>query len=332
MSFQGKDFTPAMQPLVMNLTLHFDEERKHEKEVSTRNPPWRTAQGLDIGEITVKSIMAAARHPGPTREAPAAQPRGTPACRAAVHLHPVIREYGRTKHGAGQRVGVGQLRPSLIETHEAALPPVTLWRTLQRWGYTSGPGKRRSALKDREDVVRARRHSRRQKRANRPPAGSLQRPAVSLDEPCVNTHHAGQFPWSLDEAGPWGNKPAGQGPRLLMVQALTGAGWVPGAALGLEAATRTGDEQGQRHWEHGSAWFAEPWLPPIPSPSLSILDHAPYHHGLVADVVPTPQSRQAPRCAWLTRQALPWTPAMVKPALDELCKKLAPAPTLRLDQ
>ena len=50
MSFQGKDFTPAMKQLVINLKLHFDEERKHYKEVSTRNPTLRTAQGLDIGE------------------------------------------------------------------------------------------------------------------------------------------------------------------------------------------------------------------------------------------------------------------------------------------
>ena len=32
MSFQGKDFTPAMKQLVINLKRHFDEERKHYKE------------------------------------------------------------------------------------------------------------------------------------------------------------------------------------------------------------------------------------------------------------------------------------------------------------
>src|SRR5262249_55656153 len=56
MSFQGQDFTPAMKQLVINLKLHFDEERKNHKTVSTRNPTLRTAQGLDIGEITVKRI------------------------------------------------------------------------------------------------------------------------------------------------------------------------------------------------------------------------------------------------------------------------------------
>jgi hypothetical protein len=91
MPFQGNDFTPAMKPLVMHLKRHLDEERKPSKEVSPRNPTWRTAPGLDSGAITVKSLLAAYRHQGHTREAQAAQPRGKPACRAAVHLQPVIR-------------------------------------------------------------------------------------------------------------------------------------------------------------------------------------------------------------------------------------------------
>jgi hypothetical protein len=79
MSFQGKDFTPAMKQLVMNLKRHFDEERKNHKEVSTSNPTLRTAQGLDMGESTVKSSRAASRHHEPTLEAQAANPRGKPA-------------------------------------------------------------------------------------------------------------------------------------------------------------------------------------------------------------------------------------------------------------
>ena len=150
MSFQGKDFTPAMKQLVINLKLHFDEERKNQKEVSTRNPTLRAAQGLGIGEITGKSIMAEYRHPGHPREVQAAKPRGQSDYRAAVNLQPVSREYVRTKNFAGQRVGVGQLRQYLVETHDADIPPVTLWRTLQRWGFTSGTGKRRSALQERE--------------------------------------------------------------------------------------------------------------------------------------------------------------------------------------
>ena len=92
MSLRGKDFTPAMKPLVSNLKRHCDEERKNQKAVSTRNPTLRTAQGLDIGDSTVKRLLAAYRHPGHTSAAQAAKPRGTPEYRAAVHLPPVLRE------------------------------------------------------------------------------------------------------------------------------------------------------------------------------------------------------------------------------------------------
>jgi transposase len=241
MAFQGKDFTPAMKQLVINLKLHFDEERKNQKAVSTRNPALRTAQGLDSGEITVKSIMAEYRQHGHTLAAPAAKPRGQPEYRAAVNLQPVIRAYVRTKNLAGQRVGVEKLRQYLIETHNAVIPPVTLWRTLQRWGFTYGTGKRRSALKEREYVVLARRRYLRQKRANRTPDGSRQRPEVYLDETFVHKNHSGQFPWYLEKDGPWVNKPSGQGPRLIIVHAMTAAGWVQGAELVFEAAKRTGD-------------------------------------------------------------------------------------------
>jgi hypothetical protein len=227
---------------------------------------------------------------------------------------------------------VGKLRQYLIETHHADIPPVTLWRTLQRWGFTSGTGKRRSALKERDYVVLASRRYLRQKRANRTPDGSLQRPEVYLDETCVNKNHSGQFTWYLEEDGPWVNKPSGKGPRLIIVHAMTVAGWVPGAALVFEATKRTGDYHGHMNWENFSTWFADPLLSHLPSHALIILDNAPYHHVLVDDAVPTPQSRQEQLCAWLTRNAIPWTPDMLKPELYALCKKFAPAPTLRLDQ
>jgi transposase len=332
MAFQGKDFTPEMRQLVINLKLHFDEERKNHKEVSTRNPTLRTAKGLGIGEITVKRIMAEYRQNGHTREAYAGKPRGKPEYRAAVNLQPVIREYIRTKNLAGQRVGIEKLRPYLLETHGADIPPGTLWRTLQRWGFTYGTGRRRSALKEHDYVVLARRRYLRQKRANRNLDGSLRRPEVYLDETFVNKNHSGQFTGYLEEDGPWVNKPSGKGPRLIIVHAMTRLGWVPGAELVVEAAKRTGDYHGQMNWENFSTWFSDQLLPNIPSHSLIILDNAPYHTVVVEDAFPTPKSRKEQLCAWLSRNDIPWTPDRLKPELYDLCKKCAPAPEYRLDQ
>jgi transposase len=332
MSFQGKDFTPEMKQLVINLKLYFDEERRNYQEVSTRNPTLRTAQGLGIGEVTVKRIMADYRKQRGTPPAPPLKPKGKPEYRAAVNLQPVIREYVRAQNLAGQRVGVEQLRHYLLEEHGAHISSVTLWRTLKRWGFSYGTGKRRSALKERDYVVLARRRYLRQKIANRNPDGSLKRPEVYLDETFINKNHSAQFTWYLKEDGPWVNKPSGKGPRLIIVDAITAQGWVKGADLVFEAKKRSGDYHGQMNWENFSTWFSDQLLPNIPSQSLIILDNAPYHNVLLEDLSPTPQSRKSQLQAWLTRSNIPWTSDMLKPELYELCKKFAPPPTFKLDQ
>lgn len=58
MAFQGKELAPEARQLVVNLKLHFDEEKKAGRSVSTKNATGRVAQGLGLGEATVKRIMA----------------------------------------------------------------------------------------------------------------------------------------------------------------------------------------------------------------------------------------------------------------------------------
>jgi len=62
-SFQGKKFTPEMQQFVRNLKHHFDAEKRADKYVSTKNAVKRVAEGLDIGEATVKRILADSASP-----------------------------------------------------------------------------------------------------------------------------------------------------------------------------------------------------------------------------------------------------------------------------
>jgi len=58
MSLQGKQFSPEMVEMVVHLKKHFDEERKSEKFIPTKDPAGRTAAGLGIGVATVKRIMS----------------------------------------------------------------------------------------------------------------------------------------------------------------------------------------------------------------------------------------------------------------------------------
>lgn len=324
--------TGEMKQLVVNLKLSFDEERKARREVSTRNPAGRVARGLGIGEATVKRVMAEyRRHKGIIFDRPS-KPRGKPEYTATPNLQPVVRSYIRSKNMLGQRVGIERLRDYLAEEHIAEIPLTTLWRTLTRWGFTHGNGKRRSALKERDYVVRARRQYLRQRRANRNPDGTLKRPEVYLDETFVNKNHSSQFTWYLDEDGPWVNKPAGKGPRLIIVHAITQNGWVDNAELIFEAKKRTGDYHGQMNWDNFSKWFSEQLLPNTPSNSIIILDNARYHNVFAEDTFPTAKNTKDQLRNWLTRNDLTWTDDMLKPELFALCRRFAPTPEFRLDQ
>lgn len=323
MSFQGKEFTSEMKQMVVNLKLFFDTERKANKTVSTRNPTKRTAQGLGIGEASVKRIMAEYhRHDQRIIEKPS-KPRGKPEYNVSVNLQPIIRQYVRSKNLAGQRVGIEKLSEYLIREHEADIPLTTLWRTLKRWGFIHGTGKRISALKERDYVVLARRRYLRQKITNRNPDGTLKRPEVYLDETYINKNHSSQFTWYLIDTGPWVNKPSGKGPRMIIVHAITKNGWVSGAELIFEALRRTGDYHFHLNWENFSRWFNDQLIQNIPANSFIIMDNARYHNVLAETNFPTPASLQSQLRTWLTGNNIPYYEDMLKPELFELCKRFA---------
>jgi hypothetical protein len=83
MAFQGKEFTPEMKQLIVNLKLHFDEEKKTGKTVSTRNAIGRVAHGLGVGEATVKRIMA--DHKQGKSLVVEEKERGKPPCRLSIN-------------------------------------------------------------------------------------------------------------------------------------------------------------------------------------------------------------------------------------------------------
>ena len=330
MAFQGKEFTTEMKQLIVSLKLHFDKERKAGKSVSTKNATRRVVQGLGIGEATVKRIMAA--HKTGTEFVIEEKARGKPPYRLSLNLQPVIREYIRQKNLKGQKIGAEQIREYLLQKHSVEIPMSTFLRSLSRLGFTYGIGKRRTALKEQDYVVLARRRYLRKKIANRNNDGSLKRPEVYLDETYINKNHSNQFTWYLEEDGPWVNKPSGKGPRVIVVNAITVNGWVNKAQLVFDANRRTGDYHGQMNWGNFSKWFKTQLLPNIPDNSLIILDNARYHNVFTEDAFPVPATRKEVLCDWLERNSIPWTTDMLKPELYELCKRLAPTPEYRLDQ
>lgn len=330
MTFQGKEFTPEMKQLVVNLKAHFDKEKKAGKTVSTKYSTRRVAKGLGIGEATVKRIMATQGQE--EKDVFEDKERGKPPYRLSLNLQPIIRDFIRKKNLNGQKIDAEQIRTYLLHKHAVDIPISTFLRSLNRFGFTYGVGKHRTALRERDYVVLARRRYLRKKIANRNDDGTLNKPEVYLDETFINKNHSNQFTWYLEEDGPWVNKPSGKGPRLIVVNAITVDGWVNNAQLVFEANRRTGDYHGQMNWDNFSKWFENQLLPNIPSKSLIILDNAGYHNVFAENAFPVPTTRKEILCDWLGKNSIPWTTDMLKPELYELCKRLAPVPEYRLDK
>ena len=301
MSYQEKQLTPEMVELIIQLKKHHDEERKEGRSVSTRNPAGRTAASLGIGIATVKRAMATYRRSGNKVVRMSAKRPGRPPTGICQNAQPAVRRFIREQNLDGQRVSVNRVRNHLADEYGVKLSKTTLWRGLNRWGFTFGQGRRRDSLKEQDRVIRARRDYLRAKRANRNPDGTFKRPEVYLDETYINKNHSSRFTCYLDEDGPWVNKPSGVGPRLIVVHAITRDGWVDGAELVFEAKKRTGDYHGQMNWDNFSKWFEAQLLPNIPPKSLIILDNAKYHNVLENGFFPSSNSTKAQLRSWLTR-------------------------------
>lgn len=332
MSFQGREFTSGMKQLVINLK-EFNDIKRREKSYKSVWAIEQTAKGLGIGEATVRRIMA--EYNKNEQSVPDSEPktRGRPEYTIPQGLQPVVRKYIRSQNLEGLHVSVDLVRKHLAKRGpDHNFPATTLWRTLSRWGFTYGTGKRRSALKERDYVVLARRRYLRQKRLNRKPDGSLRRPEVYLDETFINRNHSNQFTWYFDDDGPDVNKPAGKGERLIVVNAITRDGWVKNARLVFEANKKTGDYHGQMDWGNFSTWFMEQLLPNIPENSIIIMDNARYHNTTEESRFPKSTARKEDFRTWLDDKGIPWGEDLLKAELYALCKLFEPKPEYKIDK
>ncbi len=332
MAFQGKEFTQGMKQLVINLKQFNDIERRQ----NNLKAVWaiqQTAKGLGIGKATVRRIMAEYNKNKQNVPADLPKARGRPEYMIPKDLQPVVRQYIRAQNLKGQHVSVELVREHLAKIKpEYEFPTTTLWRALSRWGFTYGTGKRRSALKERDYVILARRRYLRQKRLNRKPDGMFIRPEVYFDETFINKNHSNQFTWYFDEDGPEVNKPSGKGERLIVVNAITLDGWVSNAKLVFEAKKKTGDYHGQMDWGNFSRWFTEQLLPSIPENSIIIMDNASYHNAAEENSFPKSNSVKEDLRKWLDDKEIPWGQDLLKAELYTLFKSYEPKPEYKIDK
>jgi transposase len=328
-STRGRPLSPETKKTVVLVKKYFDAKKLKPMEPSVK----RTADALGIGVATVKRIMADYNRDPDLLDGPA-KTRGRPEHAVSTTHQEAVRSYIRSANQQGQYITLSDIADFLKErsTEEEPFHIATLARTLNRWGFEFGKGTRSQHLKEKDHVIAARQRYLRKKRDNHVSDGETIRPEVYLDESYVNKNHSNDFIWYSGEDGPWVQKPTGKGERLIIINAITKSGWVPGAKLVFKSTKKTGDYHGQMNWDLFKKWFVEMLLENIPANSLIIMDNAPYHNTLSEHSPPTPLCSKKKITEWLEQNRIYCRQDCLKPELVEILKKLAPQPTYAIDE
>ncbi len=329
-SCRGKPLTPEIKRLTVSVKQYFDRNKLTPAEPSVK----RTADAIGIGVATVKRIMADYNHDPNLLDKPTKM-RGRPVHAVSASYQESVRSYIRAANNKGEHITLADISTFLEKEYaDESFHKTTLARTLNRWGFEFGKGTRSQHLKEKDHVIAARQRYLREMKNNRITGNAFDtnRPEVYLDESYVNKNHSHDFIWYYGEDGPWVQKPTGKGERLIIINAITKCGWVPGTKLVFKSTRKTGDYHGQMNWELFKKWFTEMLLPNIPEHSLIIMDNAPYHNILSEHSPPTPQSSKSKIKGWLEQNKIYCRDDCLKPELVEVLKKMAPEPIYAVDE
>ena len=327
-SSRGRPLTPETKKVVVSVKQYFDGKKFKPIEPSVK----RTADALGIGVATVKRVMADYNRDPELLDEPAKM-RGRPVHAVSATRQEAVRAYIRSANKKGEYITLSDIGDFLNEkSKDEPFHIATLARTLNRWGFEFGKGTRSQHLKEKDHVIAARQRYLRKKLDNRTFGGDAIRPEVYLDESYVNKNHSNDFIWYSGEDGPLVQKPTGKGERLIIINAITKSGWVPGAKLVFKSTRKTGDYHGQMNWDLFKKWFIEMLLENIPPNSLIIMDNASYHNTLSEHSPPTLLCSKKRIMEWLEQNKIYCRQDCLKPELVEILKKLAPEPSYAIDE
>lgn len=330
MATQGSPLSPEYKKAIVCVKKYFDRAKTDQQEHICSSVE-RTANALDVGIATVKRVMANYNR-NPDLLNKEALNRGRPPRIISDSLQTITREFVRQANFDGRYITLDMLSEYIDKQGIAQDFSIrTLGRTLDRWGFTFGKGTRSQHLKEKDHVIAARRRYLREKRSNYI-GNKIIRPEVYLDETYVNKNHSNDFIWYSDEDGPWVQKPTGKGERIIILNAITKNGWVPGAQLTFKSSRKTGDYHGQMNHTLFSKWFSEQLLPNIPKNSLIIMDNASYHNVLSEHSDPTATCKKEKISAWLKKNGVPVCEDSLKAELVEILEKMVRSPTYALDE
>jgi len=330
MATQGSPLPLELKKCIVAIKNYFDQYKDNANEEKTSSVQ-RTAKALDVGVATVKRVMAIYNRSHNFLENVTSE-RGRPPLAISDSIQTLVRSFIRNANQEGRHITLEILREYLKSAApEQSVYVRTLGRTLDRWGFTFGKGTRSQHLKEKDYVIAARQRYLREKRANRR-GESTKWPEVYLDESYVNKNHSNDFTWYSGEDGPWIQKPTGKGERLIIINAITKDGWVPGAKLVFKSTKKIGDYHGQMNLELFSKWFQNQLLPNIPKKSLIIMDNASYHNCITHYSAPTSSCKKEKIIQWLKQNKIPVRDDCLKAELIEILERFTPAPTYIIDE
>jgi transposase len=327
---KGKPLEPGEKRAIVSVKGYFD---RNKTELGlTESSVQLAADALEVGVSTVKRVMADYRR-DPSLLDKQPEPRGRPNYAVDCLHEEAVRSFIRKANQNGQHVTLSCIHELIRERDpEADFHYATLARTLDRWGFEFGKGKRTQHLKEKDEVIALRQKYLRRIRANRGSTDFPARPEVYLDESYVNKNHSNDFIWYSGEDEPWVQKPTGKGERLIIINAILSTGWVNEAKLVFQAKRKTGDYHGQMNAELFQKWFRERLIPNIPDKSLIIMDNAPYHNTLSPCSPPTPKCSKERIRNWLIESQIPCDESSLKAELVAALKTLNPKPVYEVDE
>lgn len=196
---RGKPLEPGEKRAIVNLKKYFDHHKQQFGLIESTVE--LTADALQIGVSTVKRVMADyQREPSLLDKPPA--PRGHPQYAIDGSNEEAVRYFIRQANQHGKSITLNDIQDLICQrnTH-AQFHLSTLARTLDRWGFEFGKGKRSQHLKEKDEIIVLRQNYLRRMRANRNSDGLTIKPEIYLDESYVNKNYSNDFIWYSEEDG-----------------------------------------------------------------------------------------------------------------------------------
>jgi transposase len=327
---RGKPLEPRFKQAIVSVKKFFD--RNKNEIMLSENSVQLTADVLEVGVSTVKRIMAEFNR-DPTLLDKVPESKGRPDYAIDSTHEEAIRNYIRTANKNGEYITISTLSDFIKkkDPNSNSFHHSTLSRTLDRWGFEFGKGKRTQHLKEKDYIIALRQTYLRRMKLNRDKNGNPIRSEIYLDESYVNKNHSNDFIWYSGEDDSWVQKPTGKGERLIIVNAISSQGWVKGAKLVFQAKRKTGDYHGQMNTKIFKKWLTEMLIPNIPDHSLIIMDNAPYHNTLSKNSPPTATCGKEKILTWLLQHQIPCEKDCLKAELVTILQKLTLTPIYEMD-